>query len=181
MEYNQAIQQQQESQQKLKIPREKRVYNDTFKLEQKTFVPKIAKQSELKLKTVSLKTKDLDIEDQGKQIPTNKFVKTFNKNIQSGFQSKTKFQTEVIQDTSMPKIDKFTEKEVDVKADTINKFKETFRSGYQDKNTSNLVSDRQITMGVKEPKLIKIQKCQGATAYQVGWSGYIKESLKNKV
>lgn len=109
------------------------------------------------------------------------FMKNFETCVQSGYRSLKTFEAQKAAEwKEMPKISSKEQKDVEVKTDEINKYKQTFRSGYQDKNTSNMVSDLQITMGIKQPFLVKNGSCLGSIAYDNGYSGLIKEEIKMK-
>ena len=178
-----------DNQQRLKIPTPAKVMSSKPLVQEfpklikngKSQEVKEAKESVAKVKKVVIKVKDQDQTLESFNLSNGTFMKNFDTCIQSGYRTLKTFEAQKAAEwKEMPKIGTSQEKYTEVETDKINEYKQTFRSGYQAKNTSNMVSDLQITMGVKEPFLVKNGKCLGSIARDNGWSGIIKEDIQMK-
>lgn len=147
-----------------------------------TVAKKTEKESTKKVKEIGLKVgKEKENEDEFVTLSGKNLVNTFNLVVQSGHRSLKSFQTQKAAEwKEVPKDVEKEQKSQTIDYEKINEFKQTYRSGFQEKNTSEMVSDQMITMGAKEPSLIKQRPCLGSIAYENGWSGHIKEDIKQK-
>lgn len=116
----------------------------------------------------------------GKKIYNEAFLNTFTKSAQSGNQSKKELETEIVgQDKKYVNLTpEVAQEKVIIKAETINKFKRTFRSGYQAPATDSLTtSERMILMAHQEPTLIKNKGILGDDNKANGHNGWMRQKL----
>ena len=113
------------------------------------------------------------------------FWRYFDKCTQSGYQSKNDYETQIIgQDRkyavmTSEKQHAFKTGGTVIKSETLNKFKRTYRAGYQNEASdySSLSShDKLLLMGVREPELIRNKGLRGDTSAN-GHNGWVRQKL----
>jgi hypothetical protein len=157
-----------------------KTYTETPQFIKPSTVKKTVKLPDV-TKKVSLKVGTMEKE----KSASLSIVKNFNKVIQSGNESLTKFQTRTVLNPTyeMPPLDSKESTKPSASTDTFNKFKRQYTSGYQVQAAKDLLTSEKMILKEKTmPALIKIGKYQGNVAYSNANShnGYMKAALIEK-
>lgn len=143
-------------------------------------VIKISDTEEVYEKNLHLETKETE-EEKSIIFNLDTLTKSFHKCNQSGYRSMKDFETSVTGENCIKldlKITPEPKKTGDMNYLNINKWKNTYRSGYQHQAIDNPTGSEQLLlMGVRQPELIKPGSIFGSSNGANGKNGWERNSL----